>query len=114
MSFRDEDFGKELVSAILTVDGLILTLAWSLFDWDMPCPPRNMLLSHLKYGSAFLVASLFLGLLCFQFMISASHPGRGGESSVMLRKSVGITFLFCWVLFLVGILVFLTGIWRIQ
>ena len=113
MQFRDESFGKALLSTVLTADGLILTLSWGLFDWNMPCEVKEVLLPHLKWGSLFLAASLVLGIICFQFMVSLSQTSKFNRMSVMKANHVGISFLICWLCFLAGIVMFVWGIWRL-
>jgi hypothetical protein len=113
MLFRDEDFAKSLLTTILTADGLILTLSWGLFDWDMPSAVKNILLPHLKWGSSFLAASLVSGILCFQFMVSLSQSQEYKNDSIMKKTHVGTPFLVCWIFFLIGIVIFVIGIWRL-
>jgi len=113
MNFRDEDIAKSLLTAILTADGLILTLSWGLFDWDMPCSVKAILLPYLKLGSSFLAASLVAGILCFQFMVSTAQSDTQQSYSAMTTKRVAIPFVICWILFLAGMVTYVIGIWRL-
>ena len=113
MEFRDENFGKDLLTTIMTADGLILTLGWGLFDWTSTSPLKNIFLCYLKWGSTFLAASLISGILCFQFMVSSSQKSQSKQTSVMSASHVSISFLISWVSFLIGIVIFVVGIWRI-
>mgnify|MGYP000669203914 CR=1 FL=1 len=113
MRFRDESFGRVLLSTLLAVDGLILTLSWGLFDWNMPCAVKTILLPHLKWGLVLLLGSLVSGILCFQFMVARSQSTDFEKKSVMESNQVAISFFVCWICFLVGIVIFVVGIWRV-
>jgi len=106
----DEEFGKSLLSSVITVAGLILTLSWALFDWNLAEKIKKIFLPHLKWCSTFLGISLVLGILCYQFLVSAS---QSNSTSAMKSNGVAITFVLCWLCFLVGIGIFIVGIWRL-
>ncbi len=63
---RDEGSGKSLLSTIITVDGLILSLGWGLFKWDLPEDVKSTCLCNLKWVSTFLAISVISGILSFQ------------------------------------------------
>ena len=113
MNFRDEDFGKSLLTSILTADGLILSLSWGLFKWNWPEDIKKIMLTHLKIGSLFLALSLFIGILCFQFMVSLSQHSEHQNNSVMKTNHVAISFFLCWLTFFAGIISYVIGIWRV-
>jgi len=111
MSYRDENIGRALLNSILTADGLIMTLSWGLFDWNLPPDIKKVLLCHIKLGSTLLGISLLAGVICFQLMVSTSQADE--NQSVMKAKHVAVVFFICWVSFLIGIGTFLVGIWRL-
>jgi ABC-type methionine transport system permease subunit len=113
MTNRDEEFGISLVNTILTADGLILTLSWGLFDWNMTDASKEVILHHLQWGSTSLSVSLLAGVLCPQFMITTSQSNNCQNKSVMKAKNVSVTFLICWIFFIIAIVIFTLGIWRI-
>lgn len=109
---KDEpsEYGKSLVTALITVDGLILTLSWGLLGFTQSTSSK--IVCWIKGGSILLLISLILGVLCLQFIVSASRLRFDGKytKSVMSKNSVSFTFLLSWLTFIGGAISYLIAI----
>lgn len=104
-------YGKSLITALITIDGLLLTLSWGLLN--LSAPASASIIDLVKKGSLCLLVSLIFSVLCMQFIVTASRQRFKGKyaGSVMEKNMVAISFLFGWLTFLVGGIFYALAIW---